>query len=257
MMRMRRRALPPIPCPLSAMGESQREREAPLHQVVCDSPSTIDPLWQTTNWLKSFQEQCEEDEPMWWPLIHPLTDGDDAAVLALARRLMAVWRLAITISTSPICLPASMVMNIGQFFNADTTRCGWSMKQWLEAYAHGLQCPGEAAEGRCWWPVGESFAPKVSPLVEAFIGMTGVWDVEDCAVASWSEPLGEVPHQRDEGAYADIRLQVLQSQPQSQRKRSLKAQLQRSLTLQSQEVAKQTSNFKTLFYMVGLCLWLN
>ena len=97
-----------------------------------------------------------------------------------------------------------MVMNIGQFLNVDTTRCRSSMQQLLEAYACGLQHVGEAAKGRHWRPKAESFTPKVSPLVEAFIGMTGVWDVEDFTVDCWSKPLGDVPHQRDKGTYADV-----------------------------------------------------
>ena len=120
------------------LGSPREEREAPPHQVVCNFPSVIDILWQTTRWLRSFEEQCEEDEPMWWPVIHPLTDGGDAAKLALVCQLMAAWRWAITISTSPICLPAPTVMNIGQFLDEDTTGCRWSTQQWLEAYAHGL-----------------------------------------------------------------------------------------------------------------------
>ena len=63
--------------------------EAPPHWVVHNSSSAIDPLLQTTQWLKSFEEQCEEDEPIWWPLIHPLTAGGDATMLALAQQLMA------------------------------------------------------------------------------------------------------------------------------------------------------------------------
>ena len=59
-------------------------------------------------------------------------------------------------------------------------------------------------ECRHWRPEGESFAPKVLPLVEAFIGVTGVWDVEDCTVDCWSEPPEDVPCQRDKGAYADV-----------------------------------------------------
>ena len=134
-------------------------REAPLHWVVHNSPSTTDPLWQTTWWLKSFEEQCKEDEPISWPLIHPLTDGGDVAMLALARQLMAAWRWATTISASPICLPAPTVMNIEQFLEEDTTGRGWSMRQWLKAYTCGLQRIGKAVEGRHWRPEGEGFAP--------------------------------------------------------------------------------------------------
>ena len=59
-------------------------------------------------------------------------------------------------------------------------------------------------EGRCWRPEGENVTPKVSLLVKAFISMTGAQDVEGCAVDCWSEPLEDVPHQRDKGTYADI-----------------------------------------------------
>ena len=106
-------------------------REAPSCWVVHNCPSMIDPLWQTTWWLKSFEEQCREHEPIWWPLIHPLTDGGDVAALALGHQLMTTWRWATTIST-------------------------------------------------------------------------GAWDVKGCTIDCWSKPLGNVLHQRDEGACADV-----------------------------------------------------
>ena len=130
----------------------------------------IDPLGQAIRWLKNFEKQCREGEQIWWLLIHPLMEGGDAAMLALACQLMATWRWATVVSPSPICPPAHRVMNIGQFLEEDTTGCGWSMQQWLEAYTCGLQHVGEAADGRHWRPEGEGFTPKVSPLVEVFIG---------------------------------------------------------------------------------------
>ena len=83
-----------------------------------------------------------------------------------------------------------MVMNIGQFLKEDTTGHRWSMWQWLEAYAHGLQHIREAAEGRCWRPEGEGFTPKASPLVEAFIGKTGAWDVRAVPLTVGASPQG-------------------------------------------------------------------
>ena len=85
-------------------------------------------------------------------------------------------------------------MNIGQFLDVDTTWHGWNVQQWLEAYTHVLQHIGEAVEGRR--PEGEGFAPKVSPLVEAFISMTGAWDAENCTLSCWSKPPGDVLHQK-------------------------------------------------------------
>ena len=125
-------------------------------------------------------------------------------MLALARWLMAVWRWAVTISPPPICLPAPMVLNTGQFLDENTTKCGWNVQQWLEAYTHALQNVGEAAKGRHWRLEGEGFAPKVLPLVEAFISMTGVQDVKNCTVSCWSDPPGDIPCRRDEGTYANI-----------------------------------------------------
>ena len=125
-------------------------------------------------------------------------------MLALAWQLMATWRWATTISMSPICLPAPIVMNIGQCLEEDTTGCRWSMWQWLEAYACGLHCIREAANGRYWRPEGEGFTTKVSLLVEAFISETGAWDVKGCTIDCWSEPQGNVLHQRDEGVCTDV-----------------------------------------------------
>ena len=97
-----------------------------------------------------------------------------------------------------------MVLNIGQFLDEDTTGCGWSVQQWLEVYTHTLQHIGEAVEGRCWRPEGEGFAPKVSPLVEAFISMTGAQDAKNCTVSCWCDPPGDVLDQRDQGTNANV-----------------------------------------------------
>ena len=115
-------------------------------------------------------------------------DGSDAATLGLAQWLMAVWRWAVMVSTPPTCPPMPTVLNIGQFLDEDTIGCGWGVQQWLEAYTCVLQCVGEAAEGRHWRPDGKGFAIKVSLLVEAFIGVKGVWVAEDCAMSCWNDP---------------------------------------------------------------------
>ena len=97
-----------------------------------------------------------------------------------------------------------MVINIGQFLDKDTTGHGWGGQQWLEAYSHALQHVGEAAEGRHWTPMCKGFAPKVSLLVEAFIGVTGVWVAEDCAMSCWNDPLEDIPHQSNESVHANV-----------------------------------------------------
>ena len=67
-----------------------------------------------------------------------------------------------------------------------------------------LQCIHKAAEGRCWRPQGEGFAPKVLLLVEAFIGVTCAHVAEDCTVDCWNEPPLDIPCQRDEDAFTNI-----------------------------------------------------
>ena len=65
----------------------RKEAETPLHQVVHSSPSKgskMDPLWQTTKWLKSCEGQYEDDKLIWWPLICPSMEGSDVATLGLA-----------------------------------------------------------------------------------------------------------------------------------------------------------------------------
>ena len=131
--------------------------------------------------------------------VFPLTDGSDVAMLALA-----TWRRAITIFTPPICPPVPTVMKNGQLLDDDTTGHRWSVQQWLEVYTHALQHVGEAAEGKCWRPEGEGFSPKVSLLVEAFICVTGARDAKNCAMCCSSEPPGDVPCQRNKGAYMNI-----------------------------------------------------
>ena len=106
------------------------------------------------------------------------------------------------VSSPPTCPPIPTVLNIGQFLDEDTTGHGWGVQQWLEAYTHVLQHIREAAEGRCCRPDGKGFAPKVSLLAEAFIGMMGAQFVEACGVSCWNNPLEDIPCQRDEGALA-------------------------------------------------------
>ena len=106
------------------LGSARKEAEMPLHQVVHSSfskGSKIDPLWQTTKWLKSCGGQYEDDGLIWGPLIRALMDGSDVATLGLTQQLMAAWRWAVMVSTTPTCPPVPTVLNIVQFLDEDTT----------------------------------------------------------------------------------------------------------------------------------------
>ena len=62
---------------------------------------------------------------------------------------VTVGCIAWTLETSKplICLPAPMVLNIGQFLDEDNGH-GWGVQHWMETNACALQQVGEAAEGR-------------------------------------------------------------------------------------------------------------
>ena len=53
-------------------------------------------------------------------------------------------------------------------------------------------------------PSDKTFLPKVSFLVKAFIGVTGVWITPESTMSCWTSPLVHVPHQRDEGVLAHV-----------------------------------------------------
>ena len=107
-------------------------------------------------------------------------------------------------SKTPICLPSLTVLNTGQFLNEDVEEQGWDQPQWLLAYAHALQHIGEVADGRTWRPNGKQFIPQISQLLDAFVDETWAKLVEAEVVLCWNEPPQEVPHQRDEGTFAEV-----------------------------------------------------
>ena len=116
----------------------QEKSDAPLCRVVQGPQADggeVDPLWKTPKWLQCCKEQYTDNDFVWWLLLHPLTDGRDEAVLALAQCLMATWRWTATISESITCLPAPTILNIGQFLCEKPSSDGWNEQQWLEAYS--------------------------------------------------------------------------------------------------------------------------
>ena len=60
---------------------------------------------------------------------------------------------------------------------------------WFTAYSHTLQQVGEAAHGQKWeWPVGKTLEVRVSPLVHAFWGETGIDLTMACIKLCWEPP---------------------------------------------------------------------
>ena len=174
---------------------------------MCASPSKsccIDPMWQTTKWLMNCEMSLEEEEISWWPLAGPPTNGNDAATKVLAKRLMAAWKWVGIVLESPVYPPTPTVLNIGHFLDEDSTGHGWSKQEWLLAYAHMLQCVGEAVDRRTWRPNGKHFMPQISMLVDAFLEATGAKVVEADVARCWSEPPQTVLWQRDKGTFVDV-----------------------------------------------------
>ena len=138
-------------------------------------------------WLEECEQRINEEEIEWWPLICPLTDWRDMATYTLVERLVAMWHWTVETSRPLICLPALNILNIGQFLDKDIEKCGWDVQDWLEEYTHTLQWVTEAAEGRCWTPMEEDFAPKVSLLAEAFTDVLNVEIPPSSAVSCWDD----------------------------------------------------------------------
>ena len=175
----------------------------PSHRETSSSSiRKVDPLWRTRCWLKECKEKVVEEEVKWWPLVCPLMDGSDAAMYALVWRLLTVWCWTVEISRPLICLPAPTILNIGQFLDEDVQGRGWDVQDWLQAYTCTLQHTTEAAEERCWMPMGRNFTPRVSLLVEAFTSVLKFEILLVSAVSCWDSPPVHIPHQKDKGPLA-------------------------------------------------------
>ena len=97
----------------------------------------VNPMWRTRRWLEQCENKIDEEEIECWPLIHPLTDGSDAAVWTLVWGMLAVWHWMVKTSRPLIC-PALTILNIGQFLDEDVERCRWDIQDWVQAYVHAL-----------------------------------------------------------------------------------------------------------------------
>ena len=147
-------------------------------------------MWQATKWLEASGGNLGKEDITWWLLLLLLTDRSNAATKELAKHLVAMWRWMVQVSTTPLCPSAPTVLNIRQFLN-ECPKEG-DCTPWLLAYAHALQCMGEAADGRMWCPSGVHFTPHISPLVDAFIKETGAELIEADIASCWGQPLEEV-----------------------------------------------------------------
>ena len=161
-------------------------------------------MWQTMRWLQDCEVGLDDEELSWWPLVSPLTDGSDDATKELTWWLMAAWKWVGAVLESPICLPTSTILNIGQFHDKDLTGHGWSMQQWLLAYAPALQYIEEAADGRTCRPNGRHFTPQISLLVDAFLEMTNAEVMEADVMHCWRKPPKTILLKRNKGAFAHI-----------------------------------------------------
>ena len=141
-----------------------------------------DVTWRTARWLKDCESECRNEELVWWPLVHPLTAGSNETMCGLTGHLLAAWKWTLAAYKVLTCPLTPTVLNIGQFLDEAQVGGSWSKQQWLEAYAKALQHIGETAEGRKWVPVDKNFTPRISPLVQAFLGVLDVDVKEDHAM---------------------------------------------------------------------------
>ena len=128
----------------------------------------IDANWRAKQWLEVAAQGIGDEEVPWHNLLGPLTSGAEGTAKALARHLVVTWRWNIKVRGKGVCLPAAMMLNIGQFLHDQETEGGWGELHWFVAYSRTLQRVGEAAHRRKWDARRESLEVKASPLVRAF-----------------------------------------------------------------------------------------
>ena len=79
-----------------------------------------------------------------------------------------------------------------------------TVQEWLLAYAHALQCVGEAAHGRSWHSNGNNCTPQVSLLVDTFLEEMSAQLVEADIIDCWDASIGNALWQSDTGCFADM-----------------------------------------------------
>ena len=76
-----------------------------------------DVTWRTTRWLKDCESECGDEKLVWLPLVCPLTDGSDKAILGLIGYFLAAWKWTLATYEVPTCAPTPTMLNIGQFLD--------------------------------------------------------------------------------------------------------------------------------------------
>ena len=113
-----------------------------------------------------------------------------------------MWQWMVEVAATNFCLPATTILNIGQFLD-EKLKEGDCMP-WLLAYTCALQHMDEAAQGRMWCPIGMCFIPQVSMLVDAFIKEMGAELIELRITSCWGQPAVQVLLQKQDGPFANV-----------------------------------------------------
>ena len=127
--------------------------------------------------------------------------GTEGTAFSLAKHLIVVWWWSIRVQGWDVCLPAPMVLNIGQFMMWEEVQGTVDNSLWFEAYSCTLQRVGEAACSRRWqWPKGKVWEVGVSPLVRVFWEETGIKLTASCTRLCWElPPRGVFRRRRERG----------------------------------------------------------
>ena len=134
----------------------------------------LDPDRYPMAWMRNHQQTYDDEMINFWPLLHPLTNGERNRNTASYRTACYQHGNGHPSHTPHPVLPHEQTWKMGQWLPLDREeREGSREDLWIEAYGCCLQRVAEASSGRSWVTEGEGMAPQVSPLVEAFLSATG------------------------------------------------------------------------------------
>ena len=124
-------------------------------------------------WMCNHQHCYGDEIIIFWPLLHPLTDGGGTMTRCLACHLLSTWEWSSTMH--PTSCPATPTnMEIRWWLPLDRDDREESREDlWIEAYACCLQSMAEALTRQSWVAEGEGMAPCISPLTQEFLSTMG------------------------------------------------------------------------------------